>query len=114
MATSVFKKVKVIAEHPGEGAFPTFAKGTAVTLGEECTRFLHWFPCVIDSYETYVPESFVRDGKLIRDYNPTELVAEIGDILEVQEIVYAWLMATNENDVTGWIPAESVLSERGV
>jgi hypothetical protein len=25
-------RVKVIAHHPGEGAFPTFAKGTAVTM----------------------------------------------------------------------------------
>ena len=105
-------KVKVIAQHSGEGAFPTFAKGTAVTLGEECTHFLHWYPCAIDEHETYVPESFVREGKLIRDYNPTELVAKVGDVLEVQEIVYAWLVATNENGITGWIPAESVLSER--
>jgi len=106
-------KVKVIAKHFGEGAFPTFAKGTAVAFGEECTHFLHWYPCAIDGHETYVPESFLCEGKLIRDYNPTELVAETGDILEVQEIVYAWLMATNENGITGWIPAESVLSERG-
>jgi hypothetical protein len=28
----------------------------------------------------------------------------------VREIVYAWLIVTNENGVTGWIPAESVLS----
>jgi hypothetical protein len=79
-------------------------------MGEEDTHFLHWYPCVIERHETYVPESFVRDGKLVRDYNPTELVAEVGDILEVQEIVYAWLMATNENRTTGWIPAESVVS----
>jgi len=104
-------KVKVIAQHSGEGTFPTFAKGTAVALGNECTHFLHWYPCAIDGHETYVPESFVREGKLIRDYNPTELVAEIGDIFEVQEIVYAWLMATNESGTSGWIPAESVLSE---
>ena len=106
--------VKVTAQHSGEGAFPTFAKGTAVVLGEECTHFLHWYPCTIDGHETYVPESFVSDGKLIRDYNPTELVAEVGDILEVHETVYAWLMATNESGISGWIPAESVLSETGV
>jgi len=28
-------KVKVIAQHPGEGVFPTFVEGTAVTLGAE-------------------------------------------------------------------------------
>ena len=104
-------KVTVIAQHPGEGAYPTFAKGTAVTLGGECTHFPHWYHCVIKGHETYVPESFVREGKLVRDYNPTELVAEAGDILKVREIVYAWLIATNENGITGWIPAESVVSD---
>ena len=105
-------RVKVIAPHPGEGAFPTFEKGTVVTMGDECTHFLHWYPCKIEEYETYVPECYVCDGKLLRDYNPTELVAGVGDILEVQEIVYEWLIATNKNGVTGWIPAESVLSEQ--
>jgi len=103
-------RVRVIAQHPGEGTFPTFVKGTAVTTGEECTHFLHWYPCVIEGHETYVPECFVTSGKLSCDYNPTELVAEFGDILEVQEVVYAWLIATNDNGVKGWIPAESVIS----
>jgi hypothetical protein len=104
-------RVKVIAQHPGEGAFPTFAKGTVVTIGEECVHFQHWYPCKIEGHETYMPKCYVCDGKLVRDYNPTELVAEVGDVLEVQEIVYAWLIATNKSGVTGWIPAESVLSE---
>ena len=103
-------RVKVIAQHPGEGEFPVFSKGTAVIMGEECTHFLHWYSCKIEGHETYVPDSFVRDGKLVRDYNPTELVAEVGDVLEVHEIVYAWLLATNAEGLTGWIPAESVLS----
>ena len=104
-------RVTVIKQHPGEGSFPTFAKGTAVAMGEECTHFLHWYPCIIGDYYTYVPESYVRAGKLIRDYNPTELVAEAGDVLEVYEIVYAWLYAVDSQGVSGWIPAESVLSE---
>ncbi len=104
-------KVKVITNHPGEGCFPTFSKGTAVALKEKCTHFLHWYACNIEGHETYVPEAFVAGGKLTRDYSPTELVVEIGDVLEVREIVNAWLIATNENGVTGWIPAESVVSE---
>ena len=103
-------RVKVIAQHPGEGTFPIFAKGTAVTMGDEDTPFLRWYPCVIEGHETYAPKCFVTNGKLICEYNPTELVAEVGEILEVQEIVYAWLIATNENGVEGWIPAESVIS----
>ena len=104
-------KVKVIQEHPGEGQFPTFIKGTKVTLtGEECKHFLHWSPCEIEGHKTYIPESFIANGVLIRDYNPTELIQNVGDKLEVVEIVNAWLVATNENGQTGWIPAEAVVS----
>jgi len=103
-------KVKVIALHSGEGAFPTFAKGAAVTMGEEDTHFLHWYPCEINGHQTYVPDTFINDGVLTRDYNPTELVQNAGDILMVKEIVNAWLYATNDNGQTGWIPAEVVVS----
>lgn len=105
-------KVTVIAQHHGEGAFPTFVKGSTVKMGDEDTHFLRWYPCVIEGHETYVPECFVQNSKLIRDYNPTELIAEVGDVLEVREIIYAWLMVTNSEGITGWIPAESVLTDK--
>jgi len=106
-------KVKVVRssrwEFPGE--FPTFEKGTPVTLAkEEDAEFLGWYACDIAGHESYVPEVFVCDGRLTRDYNPTELIQNAGDILEVQEIVHAWLLATNDKGVTGWIPAECVIS----
>ena len=111
-------KIKVIKKYPGEWEvrqFPTFPKGTAVTItGAEDTEFRHWFPCEIEGHETFVPESFIHDGKLIRDYNPTELTAEIGDALEVREIVNAWLLVVNTKGVTGWITAEAVVSEATV
>ena len=104
-------KVKVIQNHPGEGTFPTFPKGTKLTMEKkEDTHFLHWHACEIAGHKTYVPECFVSDGALNRDYNPTELVQEAGDILELREIVYAWLLATNEQGIGGWIPAEAVVS----
>ena len=104
-------KVKVIQDHAGEGQFPTFAKGTPVkVLGDECVEFAHWFPCEIEGHQTYVAESFLVDGVLSREYNPTELVQEIGDVLTINEVVFAWLVATNESGQTGWIPAETVVS----
>jgi hypothetical protein len=57
-----------------------------------------------------VPESFIAEGLLVREYNPTELVQSVGDLLAVNEIVNAWLIATNESGQTGWIPAEAVES----
>jgi len=89
-------KVKVIRQHPGEGQFPTFSKGTAVTLtDEEDTHYLHWFSCEIESHQAYIPISFIKDGVLAREYNPTELVQNVGDVLEVKEIINAWLLAKN-------------------
>lgn len=105
-------KVKVIKKHLGEGCFPTFYKGTKVTMKEPCMHYLHWYACDIAGTHTYVPDIFVCDGTLVRDYNPTELVQEAGAIVEVREIVYAWLLAINEDGITGWIPAESVVSVR--
>jgi hypothetical protein len=104
-------KVKLLVDHKGEGRFPTFKRDTVVTLKKECTHYPHWYACEIEGHDTYVPECYVREGALVRDYDPTELVQKAGDILEVREIVYAWLIATNQNGVTGWIPAESVVSE---
>jgi len=106
-------KVKVV--RPGRwefpGKFPIFEKGTSVTLaGEEDTDFLGWYAGNIAGHETYTPIAFVCNGKLTKDYNPTELTPGVGDILEVREIVGAWLLATNEQGTTGWIPAEMVVS----
>lgn len=104
-------KVKVIQVHAGEGQFPSFKEGTSVKVGDaECVEFPHWWPCEIEGYKTYIPEVFVVNGKLNREYNPTELVQDIGDILEVREIVNSWLLATNDKGETGWIPAEAVVS----
>ncbi|MCL2857999.1 MAG: SH3 domain-containing protein [Oscillospiraceae bacterium] len=108
-------KVKVMQGYPSKwpfpGNFPTFAKGTPVSLvEEEDADFAGWYASEIAGHEPYTPIAFVRDGKLIRDYNPTELTQQAGDILEVREIVHAWLLATNEQGVTGWITAEAVVS----
>lgn len=103
-------KVKVIEKHLGEGQFPTFSKGTKVVLSEACIHFPHWYACEINGYQTYIPESIIVGDILIEDYNPTELVQEVGDILHVEELVYSWLLATNKDGVTGWISTEIVVS----
>jgi len=104
-------KIKVIQDHLGEGQFPAFPVGTKVEItGDECAEFRHWFPCNLEGHDTYIPESFIDDGVLAREYNPTELVQKMGDILTVREIVNAWLVAENEHGQVGWIPAEAVVS----
>lgn len=104
-------KVKVMQKHLGEGEFPTFKKDTAIKMQQEAdSYFLHWHECEIEGHQTFVPDIFVQDGILVRDYNPTELVQNVGDVLEVKEITYAWLLATNGEGITGWIQAEVVVS----
>jgi len=109
-------KVKVIKQHVGEGVFPTFNRGTQIFLGEETNNFPHWYACEIEGYQTYIADTFVQDGRLLKDYNPTELVQEVGDVLDVQEIVYDWLVAKNDIGIKGWIPADAVVEvdDRGV
>lgn len=107
-------KVVVIQQHTGEGQFPTFSEGAKVTItGYESNHFFHWFPCRIEGRDTFVPKSFIADGALTRDYNPTELIQNEGDVLEVVEIVNAWLIAKNSDGQVGWIPAEAVVSLGG-
>lgn len=106
-------KVCVLSESKWEfcGQFPTFSKGTSVKIiGAEDDEFAHWFPCEIEGFQTFVPNTFLRDEKLIREYNPTELIVDIGEILEVVEIVNAWLIVRNRKGAPGWIPAERVVS----
>lgn len=104
-------KVKVIKNHPGEGTFPTFAKGTDVKVMDEgCTHYLNWYGCEINGYATYIPDVFVTNKKLNRDYNPTELICQAGDKLEVKEILYAWFIAKNTDGLMGWVPAEICVS----
>jgi len=104
-------KVTVVKNHLGEGQFPTFPKGTDVEITDkECTHFLNWYPCKIKGHATYVPDVIVVGGKLVRDYNPTELICKAGEILEVKEIFYAWFMAEKPDGCVGWIPAELCVS----
>lgn len=108
-------KVRVISlskwEFPGE--FPTFKEGTPVVLtGGEDDDFAGWYPCEIEGLSTFVPQTFLRDGKLTRDYNPTELIVREGDELEVLEIVNAWLIAKNSKGIIGWIAAECVVGKK--
>ena len=77
---------------------------------EEDTDYPGWYACDISGYQPYVPAAFVHEGALTRNYNPTELIPQIGDVLEIQEIVNAWLLAKNTYGIIGWIPAECVVS----
>ncbi len=104
-------KVEVVKKHLGEGVFKTYVKGTKVDILEDCKHFIHWKKCKLENEITYVPGCFVEDSKLKYDYNPTEIVSDEGDTIEVIYIVYAWIYGKNlVSGETGWIPCENVCS----
>jgi hypothetical protein len=102
----------VIENHDGEGDFPLFTKGTAVSdLKEgEDNEYPHWFPCVINGHETFIPDVYVTNGVLVQDYNPTELEVKKGQIVTLITIVFEWLYVKDGNGKTAWLPASKVIS----
>ena len=102
----------VIDKHDGEGVFPLFTKGTAVSdlIEGEDNKYPHWFPCVINGYETFIPDIYVVDSILVQDYNPTELIVEKEQIITLIDIVFEWLYVRDENGREGWLPASKVIS----
>ncbi len=104
-------RLKVIESHEGEGTFPLFEKGTFVALQEQCPDYEHWFPCTIDGHETYISEYLLEGDRLLADYNPTELAAEIGTELVLIALYGAWLRVENPaTQEKGWFPASKVIS----
>lgn len=98
-------KLLVSKNHLGEGVFSTFLAGTEVKIKAECSRYPNWFACEISGYQTFVPSHFVVDNKLACDYNPTELVVEKGEIVELLALHYQWVIVKRGVDI-GWLPCE--------
>jgi hypothetical protein len=100
----------VIEKHDGEGAFPLFTKGTAVNNQKPCDEYPHWCSCELDGHETYIPDAYVSDGVLTRDYNPTELIAEKEQTVTLLSVAFEWLYVKDENGKEGWLPASKAIS----
>lgn len=103
-------KVLLTDRHDGEGDFPTFPKGATVENIESSEEYNHWMSCKIDNINTFVPDVFMINNTLTREYNPTELVIDKGEVVEVMEIIYEWLYVKNKHNVYGWIPANKAVS----
>lgn len=102
----------LVEKHEGEGTFPLFKKGTTVSNLHPCSEYAHWSSCVIDGYETYVPDVYVVDSCLIKNYNPSELVIEKEQMVTLIDIVFEWLYVKDENGGYGWLPASKVISSQ--
>jgi len=96
-------------KHEGEEVFPLFKKGTKINDIKMCES-LHWLSCVIEGYKTYIPDIYITEGILNRDYNPTELILEKDQTIILLEVVYEWLYVQNTDGKKGWLPAEKATS----
>ena len=103
-------KLLAVEKHDGYGSFPTFAKGAAVTELKADPHYPHWCSCVIDGWETFVPDRYVAAGVLTQDYDPTELIVEKGESLTLLGVVFEWLFVKNGSGKEGWVPASKVVS----
>ena len=113
----------VTEKHEGCNKFPLFKKGSVVGKLTADSNFStsaeaiwgsnsspHWLACTIDGYETFVPDTYVSDGVLVQDYNPTELKAEKGQKVSLKNIVFEWFFVEDEKGCMGWLPANKVTS----
>lgn len=102
-------KLYALQSHQGEQDFPTFSRGTLVENLAPCARYAHWFSCSIDGYATYVPDIFVENGCLNRDYNPTELQVVQGDEVSLMALYFGWALVRKGEQI-GWLPCEILAS----
>ena len=113
----------VTESHEGQGEFPLFKKGSAVggimsdSDYPNCSYDIwgsysnpHWLACVIDGQNIFIPDIYVTNGVLNRDYNPTELVVEEGQKVTLLNIVFEWLYVKDETGNEGWLPVNKVVS----
>ncbi|MCL1997850.1 MAG: hypothetical protein FWG65_03695, partial [Turicibacter sp.] len=71
----------------------------------------HWWQCTIEGHFTYIPDYFVSENRLNRDYNPTELIAEKGQTVRLLAVVFEWLLVQDEYGGVGWLPAHKAVSD---
>ena len=104
-------KLLVTDNHDGEGSFPLFKKGTAVNDFKPVNEESHWYSCSIEGHSTYIPDTYVVDGVLALDYDPTEMIARKGDTVRLVAVVFEWLYVEDESGKQGWLPSSKAVSK---
>lgn len=87
--------------------------GERLQIGDRATDWPGWLWCTNESGKSgWVPEAYIeqhnRRGLARRDYDATELSAEVGEELVVGFEESGWLWCTNQAGQSGWIPADHV------
>jgi hypothetical protein len=87
--------------------------GERLQIGDRATDWPGWLWCINELGKSgWAPASYVdrreRIGLARRDYDATELSAQVGEELVVGYAESGWLWCTNRAGQSGWIPADNV------
>jgi hypothetical protein len=89
--------------------------GDVVRLGRKDDEWPGWVWCTSEKgVGSWVPEPYLardgENGRLLVDYEATELTVSPGDRLALHHEVNGWWWATAVNGAQGWVPADKVTS----
>ena len=101
---------------PYRSAYPDPLKlkpGEKVKLGKGISEWSGWAWCEDKNGKTgWVPESYLQikgnSGKLLFDYDATELTVKKGEELKILKEQSGWLWCENRKGDYGWVPKDKV------
>ena len=102
---------RVIADYDSPYTEPFFLKkGETVQIGRHDDEWPGWVWSTNAAGESrWVPEAYLRsDGLVVRDYESTELVVQVGDVVTAVFAESGWLWCTNQSGQSGWVPHKVV------
>jgi len=96
------------------GIFPTYSKGTQITEVKEDKEkeSLHWVPTKIGEEEFWTPDTYIQEGRLTVEYNPTSLDVIEGERVILLDVCFEWFYVRKQDGVRGWIPSKIATNPR--
>jgi uncharacterized protein YgiM (DUF1202 family) len=117
MSTNQFKpgqKCRVTLAHETVYDDPLIIKaGEMVAVGRNDTRWPSWVWCTTQIGKSgWIPENYLdrtnSQATARRDYDATELSANLGEEVVVGYEESGWIWCTNRQGHSGWLPADNV------
>lgn len=111
---SSVKECVVITRYRSAFADPLKLKsGEEVTIGDKKSEWIGWLWCKDRNGRAgWVPESYIEKrgniGKLLFEYDATELTVEEGEELHIIDEECEWVRCRDRKGDLGWLPKENV------
>ena len=103
--------LRVAADYDSPYTAPFFLKeGEQVQAGRRDDEWVGWVWCTNAAGESrWVPEAYLDEtGRVLRDYESTELAAKAGEMVTAVYEESGWLWCTNQSSRSGWLPKENL------